>query len=87
MYVGALPDQVEVARVGPLVEAAGAGEARQPAVAVHLQVGPDQSQLSIEFRWSNHRSVLGSDGPITGQYYLPPMLRISSVLTHSFRCG
>ena len=46
MYVGALPDQVEVAWVGPLVEAAGAGEARQPAVAVHLQVGPDQSQLS-----------------------------------------
>ena len=47
VYVGALPDQVEVAWVGPLVEAAGAGEARQPAVAVHLQVGPDQSQQSI----------------------------------------
>ena len=46
VYVGALPDEVEVAGVGSLVEAAGPGEARQPAVAVHLQVGPDQSQLS-----------------------------------------
>ena len=32
----------------------------------------DQSEVSIEDMWTNHRSVLRLCGPIRSQYYLPP---------------